>query len=102
MTAVAAVIRTPAEIRRARRLGVTYLLLAGVVLWLFGLGSMGDGSATFKLVRPTDRFKDFPDLVVPAAGMVFVIAAALAALGGIQLTPGFRKLSNVVLAVAFV
>jgi len=102
VTAVAAVIRTPAEIRRARRLGVTYLLLAGVVLWLFGLGSMGDGSATFKLVRPTDRFKDFPDLVVPAAGMAFVIAAALAALGGIQLTRGFRKLSNVVLAVAFV
>src|SRR3990172_7599505 len=100
--ATASVMRTPAEIRRSRRLGITYLVLAGFVLWVFGVGSVGDGSAAFKLVRPTDRFKDFPDLVLPAAGMAFVISAALAALGGIQLTTGFKKLSNVILAVASV
>ena len=100
--ATASVMRTPAEIRRSRRLGITYLVLAGFVLWVFGVGSVGDGSAAFKLVRPTDRFKDFPDLVLPAAGMAFVISAALAALGGIQLTRGFKKLSNVILAVASV
>jgi ABC-type uncharacterized transport system permease subunit len=103
VTAVAApiVVRTPAEMRRARRLGITYLVLAAFVLWVFGVGSLGEGSATFKLVRPTDRFKDFPDLVLPAAGMAFVIAATLAAFGGIQLTRGFKKLSNVVLAIGF-
>ncbi|OFW65875.1 MAG: ABC transporter permease [Actinobacteria bacterium RBG_16_68_21] len=102
MTAPATVVRSPAEIRRARRLGITYIVLAAFVLWVFGMGSLGEGSATFKLVRPTDRFKDFPDLVLPAAGIAFVIAAALAAFGGIQLTRGFKKLSNVVLAVGFI
>ena len=101
MTVAVPAIRTPAEIRRARRLGITYLVLAAFVLWVFGVGSVGDGAASFKLVRPTDRFKDFPNLVVPAAGLAFVIAAALAAFGGIQLTRGFKKLSNVVLAIGF-
>lgn len=90
---------TPAELRRARYLGITYIILALFVLWLFGLGAVGDGDSTFKLVKPTDRFKDFPNLVVPAAIFSFVVAVVFATLGGVQLTRGFKKLGNVVLAI---
>lgn len=90
---------SPAELRRARYLGITYILLALVVLWLFGFGSVGEGNSTFKLVKPTDRFKDFPNLVLPAAMFSFVIAAVFAGLGFVQLTRGFKKLGNVVLAI---
>lgn len=93
-------IRTPAEIRRARNLGITYIALALFVMWFFGFGALGEGDATFRLARVQDRFSDFPDLVIPAAGFSFVIAAVFAFLGAIQLTRGFRTLTNVVLAIA--
>ncbi|MEE9297729.1 MAG: ABC transporter permease [Acidimicrobiia bacterium] len=102
MTTVSATeerVYTPAELRRARRLGITYILLALFVLWFFGMGSVGDGDSAFKLVKPTDRFKDFPNLVLPAAMFSFVVAAVFASLGAIQLTRGFKKLGNVVLAI---
>jgi general nucleoside transport system permease protein len=92
-------IRTPAEIRRARNLGITYIVLALFVMWFFGFGSVGEGAATFRLARIQDRFPDFPDLVVPAAGFSFVISAVFAFLGAIQLTRGFRKVTNLVLAI---
>ncbi|MFQ5517087.1 MAG: ABC transporter permease [Acidimicrobiia bacterium] len=104
MTAAPATVplRTPAEIRRARFIGVSYLLLALFVLWFFAVGSLGEGSAEFKLVRPTDRFSWFPPLTIPASGFSFVIAGAFAALAGVQFTRGFRKLTNVVLGIALV
>ncbi len=55
--------------RRARYLGITYLLLALFVLWFFGLGSRGQGSAAFGLARPTDTFNWIPDLSVPGGGV---------------------------------
>jgi ABC-type uncharacterized transport system permease subunit len=90
---------TVAELRRARFLGITYIVLALFVLWFFGFGAAGDGDATFKLVRPTDRFKDFPDLVLPAAMFSYLVAFVFATLGAVQLTRGFKKLGNVVLAI---
>lgn len=90
---------TVAELRRARYLGITYIVLALFVLWAFGIGSSGEGSSTFRLVRPTDRFKDFPDLVVPAALFSYVVALVFATLGTVQLTRGFKKRGNVVLAI---
>lgn len=90
---------TPAELRRARYLGITYIILALFVLWVFGVGSLGDGDSTFKLVKPTDRFSEFPDLVLPAAIFSFVVAVAFASLGAIQLTRGFKRMGNVVLAI---
>jgi simple sugar transport system permease protein len=90
---------TAAELRRAKYLGITYIILALFVMWVFGHGAAGDGSATFKLVKPTDRFKDFPDLVLPAAMFSYVVAAVFAALGAIQLKRGFKKYGNVVLAI---
>ncbi len=91
------VVRTPAEIRRARVLGITYMLMAVGVLWFFAFGT--EGSATFGLTRPTDRFADFPDLTVPSAGLAYVVAGLLAFVGTIQLIRGFGKRTNAVLAV---
>ncbi|MCH7584731.1 MAG: ABC transporter permease, partial [Acidobacteria bacterium] len=59
----------------------------------------GEGDATLKLVKPTDRFKEFPNLVLPAAIFSFVVAAMFASLGAIQLTRGFKNMGNVVLAI---
>lgn len=92
-------IRTPAEIKRARNLGILYIVMALFVMWFFGVGSIGEGTSTFRLARIQDRFSDFPDLVVPAAGFSFVVAAVFAFLGAIQLTRGFKKVTNVVLAI---
>ena len=96
---VEATIRTPAEVRRSRYLGITYIALGLFVMWFFGVGSMGEGDATFRLARVADRFQ-VPDLVVPAAGMSFVVAAVLGFVGAVQLSRGFRRLSNVILGIA--
>lgn len=93
----ATVIRTPAEIRRARVIGVGYLGLAALVLFVFGMGSEGD--ATFRLAASDDRF-ELPNLVFSAAGLAYVVAAFLAFLGGMQLTRGFGKATNVLLGIA--
>ncbi len=96
--AVSAEIRTPAEIRRARIVGVIYLALAAFVLFIFAIGTEGD--STFGLARAGDRFANFPDLVLPSAGLGYVTAAVLAFFAGIQLTRGFGKRSTLVLGFA--
>jgi len=98
VAANADVVRTPAEVRRARIMGITYLVLAAAVLLLFALHTEGD--ATFRLTREGDRFASLPDLVLSAAGLSYTVAAFLAFLGGIQLTRGFGKVSNLVLGFA--
>ena len=104
MTAAAATspgdlrIATKSEILRARVLGVVYLLLALLALFVFALGSDG-GTSTFGLVRPSDRFRDFPSLVVPAIATSVVIAVVFAALGTVQLLRGFGQRTNVVLGI---
>lgn len=104
MTTAAVTVRTPAEARRARALGITYLVLALFVLWAFGIGSEGD--ATLRLTRPTDRIQDLfgwdLNLVFPAAMLAYVVAAILAFLGAVQLTRGFKRMGNVALAIGLV
>ena len=95
-------VRSPREMRRARYLGITYLILALFVLWFFGLGSRGQGSAAFGLARPTDTFDWIPDLSLPAAAFGIGVAVVLAFLGGVQLVRGFGKWQNRVLAIAFI
>lgn len=90
-------LRTPAEIRRARIIGIIYLALAAFVLFVFAVGT--EGNSTFGLARAGDRFENFPDLVLPSAGLGYVTAAVLAFLGGIQLTRGFGKRSTLVLGI---
>ena len=73
------VIRTPAEIRRARVLGILYLMTAAFVVWAFAIGSSGQGDATFGLARATDP--SFPDLTVNASFVSFAVAVVLATTG---------------------
>jgi len=94
--------RSPREIRRARYLGITYLLLAVFVLWFFGIGSWGEGSAAFGMARPTDTFDWIPDLSVPAGALGVGVAVALAFMGGVQLVRGFGRWQNRMLAIAFI
>ena len=98
VAAAATVVRTPAEVRRARILGVVYLAMALFVLWAFGLGS--EGNAIFRLA-PTGASPQI-DVTLPAAGTAYVVAAFLAFLGGIQLSRGLGKWTNLVLAGALV
>ena len=90
-------LRTPAEIRRARIVGIVYLVLAAFVLFVFAIGT--EGNSTFGLARAGDRFENFPDLVLPSAGLGYLTAAVLAFFGGIQLTRGFGKRSTLVLGI---
>jgi ABC-type uncharacterized transport system permease subunit len=95
-------VRTRAEIRRARNLGIVYLLAAGLVLWLFGVGGLGleSNTATLGLARQSDP--GFPlNLAVNAPMCSFAVAAVLAALGGVQLARGFGRWTNILLALGF-
>ena len=96
------VVRSQREVRRARYLGITYLLLAAFALWIFGLGSRGKGNAAFGMARPSDTFSGIPDLPIPAAALGMGVAAVLAFLGGVQLVRGFGKWQNRVLAIGLV
>ena len=95
--AALAELRTPAEVRRARIIGIIYLALAAFVLFVFAVGT--EGNSTFGLARAGDRFPNFPDLVLPSAGLGYTTAAVLAFFGGIQLTRGFGKRSTLVLGI---
>ena len=89
------VVKTRREIRRARVLGIVYLLLALAVLFVFAIGTEGD--ATFELARPGDRFA-IPALSFPAAGLAYGVVALLVAAATMQLLRGFGRWTNIILA----
>ncbi|MGD2102547.1 MAG: ABC transporter permease [Acidimicrobiia bacterium] len=97
MTAVAEtveLVRAPAEIRRARILGVTYIALAVVVYFVFAAGT--DGDVTFRFgEQPGDL-----DWTVSASLLATISAIIFGFLGGVQLTKGFGARTNVVLGIA--
>jgi hypothetical protein len=86
------------SIQRARVFGILFVVLAGAIVWWFGLGSESGVDATFGLDAP-DTFVSVPDLVLPARGTSFVLAAVCAFLGGVQLTRGFGRRTYLVLGV---
>ena len=96
MSSAVVAVRTT-SVTRSRILGVTFILIALAIAVLFGAGS-ADGSATFQL-NGADQFADLPDLELPSSGTSFLIAAATAFAGGIQLTRGFGKRSYLVLGL---
>jgi len=99
-TTAAEVIRTPAEIRRARVLGILYLVMAAFVYLVFTLGVESGSVATFGLSRPTDTVS-VPDAMVGVRPLTTLIAVIFAFLGATQLARGFGKKANVVLGVVF-
>lgn len=95
-----AVAVTPASIRRARTMGIFFLLVGVAVALLFGLGSEGGISSRFVLNESRGGGAiDVPDLVVPSQGTAWMLAAVCAFLGGMQLTRGFGRRTNIVLGV---
>ena len=97
MTAVAdnvELVRAPKEIRRARILGFVYLGLAVVIYFGFALGAEGD--VTFRLGDTPGEI----DITVSAGGLAIFTSVIFAFLGGVQLTKGFGKKTNVILALA--
>ncbi len=86
---------------KARGLGIFYLALATLAWLVFGQSS--DGTATLRLTDPGDSFHDsFPDLAFDASTVGYLVAVVLAIAAGIQLTRGFHRWQNAVLAVAVV
>lgn len=88
--------RSPAEVRRSQVLAGVYLFLALIVLFIFGFGS--EGSATFVVSRSVDALQ-VGDVVVPGAGLAYVVSAVLAFLGARQWMRGFGSRTNLVLAL---
>lgn len=98
MTAVAVTaepILTPAQLRRARILGIVELVLAAVVVVVFAVGTTGDARFTL-----SQGGVEAPDLVIPAAPLAYIVAIVLAFLGARQITKGFGSRANIVLGIA--
>lgn len=102
MAATGATIRTGGvSVTRARVLGVLFLAAAVLIVVLFGLGAQPGVSTTFQLnqVGGVSAAWKLPNLVIPSRNTAMLLAAACAFLGGIQLTRGFGKRTNLVLGV---
>src|SRR5262245_3134382 len=86
------------QIKRRQTLITGWLLLAlaAFVAGVFGVGLSGD--ADFRLALSGDMFA-VPDLVVPAAPYVFVVAALLAFFGGRQFVRGAARTSAIFLGI---
>lgn len=103
MSAVAVRELAPVSIKRARVMGILFLVIAAVVFVAFGLGAEPGLQSRLGLspARGETYFR-FPDLVLPSRATAMVIAAACAFLAGIQLTRGFgRKVTLVLGLVSF-
>lgn len=88
------------SIQRIRATGIFFLLMGVAIALLFGLGSEGGLTARFILnpARGEVAFR-LPDLVVPVRATAWVLAAVCAFLGGVQLSRGFGRRTNVILGV---
>jgi general nucleoside transport system permease protein len=86
------VARSIEQIRRARNLGIVYLVLAVVVGWFF---TSHGGTGTFNL----DGDRSFGIASTPLS---WVVAAVLAAMGGVQLMRSLGRWQTAVLASATV
>lgn len=88
------------SVRRARVMGILFILVGVVILVAFGLGSETGVESRLGL-NPArgDTFFTLPDLVVPSAETAYALAAVCMFLGGIQLARGFKSRLNLVLGI---
>lgn len=86
--------------RRARVLGIVFILCGILIAVAFGLGA-GAGLDSRLGLNPLrhETFFSLPDLVLPSAGTAYMLAAVCMFLGGVQLSRGFRKRANLVLGI---
>ncbi len=84
--------RSIEQIKRSRNLGIVYLILAAVCAWRL---TSHDGTATFNL-------SGGHSFGIAATPLAWIVAAMLAAMGGVQLMRGLGRWQTAVLAVASV
>jgi simple sugar transport system permease protein len=85
-----AIVQSAEQRKRARNVGIAYLALAAVTLFLF---TQRPGDAGFRLT-------DTATLTLPAQAFGYALGVILVAVAVGQLWRGFGRLSNVVLALA--
>jgi general nucleoside transport system permease protein len=86
-------------VARQRTLGVFFLIVAAAIAGLFG-NNVSDGVvAHFVLNLQSSSAVAIPDLVVPVRATAFVLAAACAFLGAVQVVRGFERWAYVVLGL---
>ena len=88
------------SVRRARVMGILFILTGVLILVAFGLGSEPGVESRLGL-NPArgDTFFTLPDLVVPSAATAYTLAAVCMFLGGVQLSRGFKNRLNLVLGI---
>jgi general nucleoside transport system permease protein len=99
-SAAATVARPSLSIRRARVMGVFFILVGILVLMAFGVGAESGLQSRLGLspARGATYFR-FPDVVVPTRDTAVIIAAVCGFVGGIQLARGFGRRTNLVLGI---
>jgi simple sugar transport system permease protein len=90
--------RATPEQRRATFIGSVMLVLAGFVVWVFGLGVESAAQSTFNLSLPGARFEDLT-WKVDSRLLALIAAAIIAFLGGFVLRRARLRWTNVALAV---
>lgn len=91
---------TAGSTRRARVMGVVFLVMGIGIALFFGLGAEAGAESTLGLNPPRgDTFFSLPDLVLPSAGTAYALSGVCLFLGGMQLVRGFGTRVNLVLGV---
>lgn len=86
--------------RRARVMGIVFLVLGLAIALFFGLGAEAGVHSTIGLNPPrAETFISLPDLVLPTAETAYTLSAVCLFLGGMQLVRGFGTRVNLVLGV---
>ena len=100
MSAVATGAPGTTSLRRARVLGVIFILAGVAIAFFFGVGADPGADSTLVLnAARAETFFSMPNLVLPSAGTAYVLSAICFALGGWQLAKGFEKRANLVLSL---
>jgi ABC-type uncharacterized transport system permease subunit len=88
------------SVRRARVMGILFLLVGLLVLLVFGLAAEPGLRSRLGLSPARgETFVRLPDLVVPTRGSAVLIAAVCGFLGGWQLSKGFGRRVTLVLGI---
>jgi ABC-type uncharacterized transport system permease subunit len=86
--------------RRARVMGIVFLVIGLAIAVFFGLGAEPGVESTLGLNPPrAETFFSLPDLVLPTSGTAYALSAVCLFLGGMQLVRGFGARVNLVLGV---
>jgi general nucleoside transport system permease protein len=86
--------------RRARFMGLLFVLIGILIALAFGMGAEGGLESRLVLNPPRqETIFNLPDLVLPSSTTAYVLATVCLFLGGMQLARGFDKRMNLVLGV---